>query len=190
MRKGSTILPGLLFILVTITMACMPGSTRSTAELPGGPVQVSEEAARRLENKVTQALQQGPSSQFNLTITDEELTSWVALRVATDAESMISDAQIRFTQGKVFAAVTVVGVLPVRLRTTLVSAVTVVNDRVQFEIQKSSAGPFPVPGFLLEALSQMINETLLEAQLDVQVTQIEILESKILIAGRIRTTTL
>ncbi len=189
MHKGHTILPGLLLVLVTITMACMPGTASPTAELPGGPVQISDEAARRLENKVTQALQQGPSSQFNLTITDEELTSWVALRVATDSESMIADPQIRFTQGKVFAAVTVVGVLPVKLRTTLVSSVTVVDDRVQFEIQKSSAGPLPVPGFILEALSQTINATLLEAQLDVQINQIEILESKIIIAGRIRTTT-
>ena len=187
MQKKHTVLPGLFLILVIITLACIPGNTDQTPELPGGPVQVSEEAARRLENKITEALQQGPSSQLTLTITDEELTSWVALRVATESEAMVTDPQIRFTQGKAFVTVTLVGVLPINVRITLVSSVKVVGDRVQLEIQKSSAGPFPVPDFALDALSQMINETLLEAQLDVQVTSIEILESEIVIAGHIRT---
>lgn len=184
MQRKHAVLTGLLLILVMITMACIPNQT---PEMPGVPVEVSEESARRLENNVSEALQQSPSSQFTLTITDEELTSWVALRVANESDSMISDPQIRFTQGKVFATLTLKGVLPVGVRVTLVSSVKVVDDRVQFEIQKSSAGPFPVPDFVLEALSQTINETLLEAQLDVQVISIEILESKIVIAGRIRT---
>ena len=187
MQIRLTVLSGLFLILVMITMACLPSGADQTQELPGGPVQVSEEAARRLESKVAEALQQSPSSQFLLTITDEELTSWVALRAATESETMIDAPQIHFTQGKIFAAVTVVGVLPVNVRITLVSSVNVVDDRVQFEIEKSSAGPFPVPGFVLDALSQTINETLLEAQLDVTVTSIEILESEIVIAGQIRT---
>lgn len=187
MNEKRTTLLGLLLIVVTITLACVPGQTDSTSELPGGPVQVSEEATLRLEKKVAEALQQGPSSQFNLKITDEELTSWLALRAATEPETMIADPQVRFTKGKIFAAVTLVGVLPFRIRVTLVSSIRIVKDRVQFEIEKSSAGPLPVPGFVLEALSQTINETLLEAQLDVQMSSIEILESEIAMTGRIRT---
>jgi hypothetical protein len=187
MRIRHTVLSGLFLILVMITLACLPSSADPTPELPGGPVQVSEEASRRLESKVAEALQQSPSSQFFVTITDEELTSWVALRAATESGAMIDAPQIRFTQGKIFTAITVVGVLPINVRITLVSSVNVVDDRVQFEIEKSSAGPFPVPDFVLDALSQTINETLLEAQLDVTVTGIEILESEIVIAGQIRT---
>ena len=187
MQRKQTTRLALFLIVVTITMACIPGNSDTSPELPGGPVQVSEEAARRLENRVAEAMQQGPSGQFALTITDEEMTSWVALRAATESGAMISDPQIRFTQGKIFAAVTLAGVLPFRVRILLVSSVDIVNDRVQFEIEKSSLGPFPVPGFILDALSQTINETLLEAQLDVQVTSIDILESEIVIGGRIRT---
>lgn len=187
MNKKRTTLLGSLLILVVITLACVPGQTDSTSELPGGPVQVSEEAALRLEKKVAEALQQGPSAQFNLKVTDEELTSWLTLRAATESEAMIADPQVRFTKGKIFAAVTLVGVLPLRTRVTLVSSMQIVNDRVQFEIEKGSAGPLPVPGFVLEALSQTINETLLEAQLDVQMNSIEILESEMTMTGRIRT---
>jgi len=184
--KRSILLGCLLFVVVA-SLACVPGQTDPNSELPGGPISISEEAALRLERKVADALQQGPSSQFNLKITDEELSSWLALRAAKEPEAMIADPQVRFTKGKIFAAVTVVGALPFRIRVTLVSSMQIVNDRVQFEIQKSSAGPLPVPGFVLEALSKTINETLLEAQLDVQVTSIEILESEIIITGRIRT---
>ncbi len=183
----SVLLLGCLLFVVVMTLACVPGQTDPNSELPGGPISVSEEAALRLEKKVAEALQQGPSSQFNLKISDEEMSSWLALRAAKEPQAMIADPRVRFTKGKIFAAVTVVGVLPFRIRVTLVSSAQVVNDRVQFEIQKSSAGPFPVPGFVLDALSQTINETLLEAQLDVQVMNIEILESEILLTGRIRT---
>jgi hypothetical protein len=188
MKKKPATLLGLLMIVALITLACVPGQSASTSELPGGPVVVSEEAALRLEKKVSEAMQQGPSSQVNLTITDEELTSWLALRAATEPGTMIADPQVRFTKGKLFAAVTLVGVLPFRLRVNLESSMQIVDDRVQFEIRKSSAGPIPVPGFVLDALSKTVNETLLETQLDVQVDSVDILESEVTLTGRIRTT--
>ena len=177
---------GSILLIATLTLACLPNSLAQGPELPGGAVQVSEEAAKRLEGKVAEAFQQNPSGQFTIHATDEEVTSWVALRVANQPETMIADPQIRFTQGKVFAAVTMVGALPFRLRIALVASAQIVDDQVKFEIEKSSAGPFPVPKALLETLSKSVNETLLEAQLDVQVTSIEILESEAVVAARLR----
>jgi hypothetical protein len=181
---------GSFIVVVMLTVACQSPSfakgPSAGPELPGGPVQVSEEAAKRLDDKINQAFQQGPSSQFTLTATDEEVTSWAALRLAPQPDSHIEDPQIRFTQGKTFAAMTVTGILPFKLRINMVASVSIVGDQVQFKVEKSSAGIFPVPGMILDYLTQNINQTIMQAQLDVQVTSIDILESQILIAGKLR----
>jgi hypothetical protein len=178
---------GSMIVIIVLTMACLPlQSSAQAPELPGGPVQVSEEAAKRLDDKINAAFQQGPSSQFTLRATDEEITSWVALRAAPQPDSHIEDPQIRFTRGKTYAAVTTTGLLPFKLRVKLVASVAVVADQVQFKVEQSSAGFLPVPGIILDYLSQTINQTLMEAQLDVQVTSVDILESEILVAGRMR----
>jgi hypothetical protein len=178
---------GSIVLVVILSAACLSSRTAAQApELPGGPVRISEESAKRLEDKVTQAFQQSPSGQFTLRATDEEITSWVALRLANQPESHIADPQIRFTQGKAFAAVTVTGILPFRLRTILVASMAVIDERIQLKVEKSSAGPFPVPGPVLDFLSQTINETLMETQLGLQITQVEVLESEIVVAGLLR----
>lgn len=185
MSNGGRITAASVALIVFLSVACIPGAAQSPA-LPGGPVTVSEEAARRLEERVAIAFQNSQNGEFALRATDEEVTSWVAYRVANQPEANISDPQIRFTQGKAFAALTVGGVLPFKLRTTMVTSVRVVDDRVQVEIEKTSAGPLPVPGAILNMLSQTVNETLMEAQLDLQVTDVEILESEIRIVGHVR----
>lgn len=187
--RNHRMLLSVIVLIVTMTVACMPNSANSAGpEVPGGPVEISEEAARRLEEKVAQAFQAGPSGQFTLRLTDEEVTSWLALRVAPDPENMIAEPQVRFTEGKVYSAMTLIGVLPFHLRIALVALVTLVDGRVEFQIEKISTGPFPVPGFIRDMLSDTVNETLRETQLDVEVTSIEILESEMAIAGRIRGT--
>lgn len=186
MVKMQKALSGLLLVVAVLAMACTPGIASSAPELPGGPIRISEEAARRLDDKITQAFQQNPSGRFTLSVTDEELSSWVALRVANAPDAMVADPQVRFTQGKVFAALTLKGLVPFDIRTVLEADVRLVDDRVVFEIDKSTVGPFPAPGFVRDALSQTINDTLLESQLDVQVTDIEIKESEIVIAGHLR----
>jgi hypothetical protein len=186
MIKTHKAISGLVLLVAVLAMACTPGIASSAPELPGGPVRISEEAAKRLDDKITQALQQNPSGRFTLSVTDEEFSSWVAFRVANEPEAMITDPQVRFTQGKIFGAVTLKGVLPFDLRTILEANVKIVDDRVVFQIQKSTVGPFPAPGFVRDALSKTINDTLLEAQLDVQVTNIDIRESEIVIAGQLR----
>lgn len=172
--------------IVLLSTACMPGSSARNSELPGGPVTVSQEAARRLEERVNQTFQHSESGDFTLRATDEEVTSWVAHRIANQPGAQIAEPQIRFTQGKAFAAMTVVGVLPFQVRTSLVTSVNIVDDRVQVSIEKSSAGPLPVPKALLQAISQTVNETLMEAQLDLAITEVEILESEVQITGRVR----
>lgn len=186
MSLTNRIAVGSFIVILMLTVACGSQSSAAGPELPGGPVQVSEEAAKRLDDKITEAFQEGPSSQFTLSATDEEVTSWAALRLAPQPDSHIEDPQIRFTQGKAFAATTVTGILPFKLRINMVGSVTIVGDQLQIKVEKSSAGIFPVPGMVLDYLTQTINQTIMEAQLQIQVTSVDILESQILIAGKLR----
>ncbi len=180
-KRRALILTLMVFALL---LACSPCRSGESA-IPGGPVQVSPEAADRLEAKLREALQNNPSGQFILHLTDEEVTSYAALKLGEAEEAPITDPQIRFTKGKVYMTGNVVGVLPFRVRATVVASAEIVDEQLQVKLDKVTLGPLPVPNSMLKRLSQTINETLSEAQLEITVSEIQILEGEILIAGAI-----
>jgi hypothetical protein len=51
------------------------------------------------------------------------------------------------------------------------------------EVERAQMGRFPFPHRVLESASKSINETLVEMQLDLNVTTLEILEGELQLAG-------
>ena len=180
-KRRALMLSLAVFVLL---LACAPGRSGEPS-IPGGPVQVSPEAADRLEAKLREALQNNPSGQFILHLTDEEVTSYAALKLGETEEAPITDPQIRFTKGKVYMTGKIVGVLPVRVGALVVASAQIVDGQLQVTLDKVALGPVPVPNPMLKRFSQTINETLSEAQLEITVSEIQILEGEILIAGAI-----
>jgi hypothetical protein len=54
------------------------------------------------------------------------------------------------------------------------------------DIESVYLGPIPVPNTLLDSLSQTVDQALEEAQIELKITQVEVFESEIVIAGEKR----
>lgn len=169
-----------LFVALTI-IAC---SVTDAGTLPGGPVEVSPEAAQRVETKLVEALTLNLSNQFILRFTDEEFTSYVAFKLEETAEPPITDPQIRFTKGKIYVAGKLTDIGPVKVKAMVVAVPRVVDDQLVIDIQNVYLGPIPAPNALLNSLSQTIDQALEEAQVNLKITQVEVFESEIVIVGQ------
>jgi hypothetical protein len=170
-----------LSLLVALTIvAC---TVADSATLPGGAVEVSSEAAQRVEAKLVEALTLNPNDQFILRFTDEEVTSYLALKLEETTEPPITDPQIRFTKGKIYVAGELTNIGPMQVKAMIVAAPRVMNDQLVIDIERVYLGPIPVPNTLLDSLSQTLDQALEEAQVKLKITQVEVFESEIVIVG-------
>jgi hypothetical protein len=170
-----------LSLLVALTiLAC---TAADSATLPGGPVEVSPEAARRVEAKLAEALTLNPSNQFILRFTDEEVTSYLALKLEETAETPITDPQIRFTKGRIYVAGKLSNVSLMQVRAMIVAAPRIMDDQLVIDIESVYLGPITAPTTLLDSLSQTIDNAFEEAQVNLKITQVEVFESEIVIVG-------
>jgi hypothetical protein len=172
-----------LSLLVALTVAC---AATDSATLPGGPVEVSSEAAQRVEAKLVEALTLNPNDQFILRFTDEEVTSYLALKLEETVEPPITDPQIRFTKGKIYVAGKLTNIGPMQVKAMIVAAPRVMYDQLVIDIESVYLGPIPVPNTLLDSLSQTIDTALEEAQVSLKIIQVEVFESEIVIVGEKR----
>ena len=185
-------LVGLAIILVAL--ACAPCSCLSRLGAPPPPerVEVSQEAAQRLEKKVKEAMSGTSNGEFTITATDEEVTSLIAEQLEKSSDTPMRDVQVHFGDDRIHVWAIFADVAPFDVGVSLVATATVVNDQLQVEIVESSAGVIPVPQSLLNSLSRVINETIAEAEIKaqnkVQITKVTIGDGEITISGKLSST--
>ena len=180
--------PGLVRLLVAVLvlfgMGCGPCNLLSgNVPTPPHTITVSTEAAAQLESRIQQNLSGQPGEQFIMRMTDTEVTSLVATKLAQYDESPVADPQIWFTRGKIYGTGRLVNVLPIQTRFYVVAMARIEDGRVTVSIEESSAGALPIPTGVLNTISQSINETVDEMQLDISVTAFEILEGELIVQG-------
>ncbi len=181
MNKNRHRLTFSLSLLVALTiLAC---TAADSATLPGGPVGISPEAAQRVEAKLVEALTLNPNDQFILRFTDEEVTSYLALKLEETTEPPITNPQIRFTKGKMYVAGELTNISPIQLRAMIIAIPRLTDDQLAIDIESVYLGPIPIPNTLLDSLSQTIDQALEEAQVNLKITQVEVFESEIVIVG-------
>jgi hypothetical protein len=184
MQKRRTLVRPIVALLVLLGAACGPCSLLSGENpTPPHPIAVSTEAAGQLESRITQNLGGQPGQQFILRMTDAEVTSLVATELAKYDESPVTNPQIWFTKGKIYGLGRLVNVLPIETDFFMVASARVQDGRVQVVIEEVSAGALPLPSGVLDMISQSVNETVDELQLDVEVTALEILEGEAIVKG-------
>jgi hypothetical protein len=171
--------------LILLSLACGPCNLfTAEAPTPPHPLAVSTEAASQLESRIRQNISGEPGQQFILGMTDAEVTSLLATELAGYDESPVREPQIWFTRGKIYGTGRLVNVLPVETDFFVVAQAHIQDGKVIVEVEEVSAGALPLPASVLETISQSINETVEELQLDVEVTALEILEGEIIVKGR------
>lgn len=184
MRKRSAPIHLVLAVLVLLSLACGPCSLLAAeTPTPPHPIVVSTESAGQLESRIRQNVSGEPGRQFILSMSDTEVTSLLATELAKYDESPIADPTVWFTKGRIYGTGRLVNVLPLETDVFVVASARIDDGKVRVEVEEISAGAIPLPDRLLGTISQSINETVEEMQLDVEVTALEILEGEAIIKG-------
>ncbi|NLE75391.1 MAG: hypothetical protein GX605_01395, partial [Chloroflexi bacterium] len=114
-RRNGKSWPLAMALLVFTLAACGPCSFFSPPP-PNEPIPtitISEEAASGLEQKIRQELQESPNHEFIIRITNDEVTSLVATKLADSAETPMQEPRIWFTRGHIYIGGRLVNILPI-----------------------------------------------------------------------------
>jgi len=196
MTRSRQLLVGLLALAILLalpSLACVPCCAPCADLLPSnptspcGPIAVSREAAQRLESKVRMVDPAG----FQLTLTDEELTSWIALKLPEFLAQNpglpaipVTSPQICFANGKVY----VTGQLtdPVQADFLLEVSVQVVNEQVRLTMESGRLGPMPMPQDILDSLGKAAEDTINDPSFNVRFTRVQVLDRVVVVEGHVQ----
>ena len=171
-------------LLALLVLACGPCNLLSTsAPTPPHPIVVSTESAEQLESRLGENLRGAAGQQFILRVTDAEITSLLAAKLAQYDQPPVKEPQIWFTKGKIHGSGRVTNILPIESDFFVVASARIEGGKVIVVVEEASAGAVPVPAGALETLSQSLSQTVEELQLGVEVTALEILEGEAIIQG-------
>ncbi|MBC7223108.1 MAG: hypothetical protein H5T59_02345 [Anaerolineae bacterium] len=176
-----------LALLLLAVLACSPCSLVAPSAPPQETlptITISSVAARRLEARLREQLQENPDPQFILRITNEEITSLVNEKVSEAEEPPIQEPRIWFTRGRIYVAGRLVNIVPTPTDALLVASVKVVDGQVRLQFDDASVGAVKVPKVVLNELEQTANDALATAQINLTITEVRVREGEIVIAGR------
>lgn len=166
-------------MVIAPILACAPRASPGE-DIPWKPIEVSQEDAERLEDKIREQILENPQSRFRLAITQKEITSYVALNVQ---DYPIMQPEIRFAPGLVYISATLIGIGPLQAKVFAASSAEVSEGKVILNMKEATVGGIPIPQFAVRFLSSMITQTLEEARYYATIEEIELLEGKIILAG-------
>jgi uncharacterized protein YpmS len=172
-----------IFLALSIgSLACLPCQTSSQlAPTPERTVPVSAEDAQELVSTLGQGIVPDSEGNFALTITEEELTSYVALNM----QESIIDPQVLLTAGQIELYGTMVS--PIEAPVAALATIHIDETGPHVAVESVSVGGFPLPQTFVEAFAQQIEDFYAAAQRheDVEITHIEIGEGKLIIRGTV-----
>ncbi len=175
----------LLLALSIFALSCLPCQTSSQViPAPIRTVPVSSAEAEDLLAKLREGLVVDSEGYFTLEVTEEELTSYVALKM----EESITDPQIIVSDGKIHLYGTIVS--PIEAPITAICSVETEGGRVEITVEAVALGGFPIPETFVESFAQQIDDLITSAQRrgNVEITEIEITEGNLTIRGRFQAT--
>jgi hypothetical protein len=181
-RQTALTVVGLLIFVASL--ACAPGNSSGIPSPPGGQIPISQEAADRLKENFNREMQEASTGEeFRLFVTNEEITALAALTLQNTGSVPLSNPQVWFTAGRIYITGTFSPFWPFRFPSLIVATAVVRDGQVEVEVEQAQMGPLPFPHRVLESASESINETLVEMQLDLEITTLEILEGELQLAG-------
>lgn len=183
-RRAWLFLTTLAIIVANLACSLGPTDAGDIPSPPGGQIPVSQAAADRLKENFQREMQEASTGdEFRLFVTNEEITSLVALTLQESTGIPLTEPQIWFTAGRVFMTGTFSPFWPFSFRSLIVATVLVDAGRIVVQVERAQMGPFPFPERVLASTSQTVNETLTQMQLDLEVTNLQILEGELQVAG-------
>ncbi len=186
MSRIDQIFMSVLLLLAFIGLAC--GSSKNMKVIaPGGPISVNQESAERLKENFYQTIQEASfTHEAELRITNEEITSFLAIELTKTGQIPLSNPQVWFIAGKIYLTgqVNVLGSL--NLNSMIIAMPVLSEGRVTIQVQEAQMGALDFPENILLSMTQTVNEALSKITQRVEVTHIEILNGEMLINGKLR----
>jgi len=165
-----------LVCLLGTLVGCTPGTPSPTLAWPPRHVPTSEKAARRLVERLDQALRiQGP---VRVVITEAEATSYLVLNLQ---EAPIRDLAVCFTPGEIHLWAKVRAWREPTLQMLL--TVTSARGRPQVDVRGATLNGRPLPRFLLASLQEATNDALSDAHSSLWVEQVMLGEGLMILVG-------
>jgi hypothetical protein len=176
-----SILPSLLLALSIGAIACLPCPTSARLATPARTVPVSTEQAESLVSTLARGIVPDSEGRFALVITEEELTSYVALNM----QESIIDPQILLSDGYIHINGTLVS--PIGAPISAVATSQVRENGTHFVVESVSVGGFPMPETFVEAFAQQVDDLIGAAERveEVEIDSIEIGEGRMIIQGTV-----
>jgi uncharacterized protein YpmS len=144
-------------------------------------VPVSTEDAEELAFSLGRGIVPDEEGHFTLVITEEELTSFVALNM----RESIMDPQILLTNGQIHVYGTMVS--PIEAPVTSVATVEIDNGSACLVIESVSIDGFPIPDTFVQAFAHQIDDLVSAARRaeNAEISEVEIREGEMIIRGRV-----
>ena len=158
-------MPKIRYVLVLLTLissglACaLPGGPK----LPASPIPVSTEAAGEMQTTVQTAVAEASQSgTLELTFTEEQITSYVAVKLAEQPEPPFTDPQIFLRDGKIQVFGKVHAGQISATASIILSAAIDAEGQLSLSVDKADFGPVPVPDNILDNISTQLETALTE----------------------------
>lgn len=178
-----------LAVLLLAGLAC--NFPTQQASQPQEQIPVSTEAVQNLEEALATAAVTAQSGQpVTITMTEEQLTSLVALELQSQESPMLQEPQVFLRDGQI----TVTGKVQ---QSGLTAPLTLVLDvgvdpqgQLVYQVVSGSLGPFPIPETTLDDLTQQLNRVMsgyIGAETEnVLVEDVQIANGSLTLTGRTR----
>ena len=149
------------------------------------PVPVSTEAVARFDTKI--ATVQNATAPTTIEIDEEEATSKVAALIASEPGApKVDKPQVNFRDGKVQISGTTSDT-PIPISFVITGRIEAVDGRPKVIVEEVDAGRLPIGGALQSQVDSLIAEQdRLFGELPVYVTEVLVLEGKLVVTGQPR----
>ncbi len=188
MKKNS--IPWLAALAVLLTMmACTVFI--GGPDYPSRTIPVSTEAVGDLQQSIAEAIAAGAvTGQVTITITEPQLTSYLAMKFQQQANPLLTDPQVYLQDGQIqiygrakkgnFEATALI----------VLTAGVDENGELKIELTSADFGPLPIPTGLLDAVTAMIDEAFTGSvgpvATGIRLTSVTVADGVMTISGQIK----
>lgn len=158
MMKYSTKILILLILLLLVSLACQIAIGGPT---PSRTVPVSTEAAGSLEDSWKTVMDSPDvNSPIAITLTEEQLTSFLAIQLSQQTDPLLTNPQVLLQNGQVeIFGQAQRGSIQANVRITLQVSANETGD-LKISLASVDMGPIPAPQSLLDQISTTLDETM------------------------------
>ena len=163
MKKNYLPILTLIVILMSASIACSLSSSLSSEATPTPtthPIPISTQAAQGFEQSLSMPTIDAQAGTETIQFTEEQITSYVALQLQKDPNSIIRDPQVFLENNQVVLQGQIVTDLMTSSGTLTATVAVDQNGTPKVNIVSAQFGSFPIPTALLDAVSQMVDQAI------------------------------